>query len=80
MIVIIRAHPSGRVHKPFQSAFHLDGLFRSDIDGLLKVTVFDAASDDHFVFAWGQPHTETACFGMILVHATMGAVLRAEIR
>ncbi len=79
MIMIIRAQPALRVDQSLEHPAKLHLRSGGDIDHLFNMGIFHAMGNHHAVFAGRNRHPEPACLGMILVHATMGAVIGSEV-
>ena len=80
VIVEIRAHPAGGVDQPLEAASHRRKFTGLHGEFAHEMAMLNAARDDQSIHARIKRHVKLAGFRVPLVHATVCAILRAEIR
>ena len=80
MVVEIRAHPAGGVDQSLKAASHSRKFTGLHGDFAHEMIVLNAAGDDQSIRTRIQRHVKLARLRVPLIHATVCAVLRAEIR
>ena len=80
MVVEIRAHPAGGVDQSLKATTHSRKFTGLHGDFAHEMIVLNAAGDDQSIRTRIQRHVKLARLRVPLIHATVCAVLRAEIR